>query len=114
MIKISYLGAIGILQDHFVSDLIIEDYQSAFEEIQQAPKDESPSEFLSCLYEAAELANITDERFIYSRFRSGLLNEIKIFCKELSAVNFQDWIKHSNAWWNAHSITSIKLVDNPF
>jgi hypothetical protein len=62
--------------------------------MQQAPKDESPSEFLSRLYEAAELANITDERFIYSRFRLGLLNEIKIFCKELSAVNFQDWIKH--------------------
>lgn len=111
--KIAYQEAIVALQEHFISESIIECYQSAFEEMHQVQQ-ESPSEFLSRLYEAADLANITDEKFIYSRFRAGLANSIKIFCKEQSAISFQDWIKHSNAWWNAHSLKTISLVDNPF
>ncbi|CEP10708.1 hypothetical protein, partial, partial [Parasitella parasitica] len=75
---------------------------------------ESPSEFLSRLYEGADLANISDEKFIFSKFKTGLLIDIKVFCKEMYALNFQEWIKHSNAWWNAHSVKTIHLVDNPF
>lgn len=111
--KISFAEATLILQDHFVSESIIECYQSAFEEMYQSSK-ESPSEFLSRLYEAAELANIHDEKFIFARYRAGLRQDIKTFCKEMSAINFQDWTKHSNAWWNAHSVRAIHLVDNPF
>ncbi|CEP08728.1 hypothetical protein [Parasitella parasitica] len=111
--KLSYTEAIAILQDHFVSEAVIECYQNAFDEMTQS-QHESPSEFLSRLYEAADLANITDEKFIFSRFKTGLLQDIKIFCKEMSATQFQDWIKHGNAWWNAHSKTAINLVDNPF
>lgn len=111
--RIPFSDAIVILQERFVSESIIECYQSAFDEMCQSPK-ESPSEFLSRLYEAADLANINDEKFISARYRAGLCKEIKTFCKEMSAINFQDWVKHSNAWWNAHSVKAIHLVDNPF
>lgn len=111
--NLTYTDATSILQGHFVSEQIIECYQSAFEEMAQT-EGESPSEFLSRLYEAADLANISDEKFIYSRFRAGLVNPIKVFCKEKSATSFKDWMKHANAWWNAHSEKTIHLVDNPF
>ncbi|KAK4520735.1 Trehalose-6-P synthase/phosphatase complex synthase subunit [Mucor velutinosus] len=111
--KISFTDATTILQERFVSESIIECYQSTFDEMCQSPK-ESPSEFLSRLYKAADLANIHDEKFISARYRAGLCKEIKIFCKEMSAINFQDWVKHSNAWWNAHSVKAIHFVDNPF
>jgi hypothetical protein len=73
--KVSYAEATTLLQEHFVSASIIECYQSAFEEMFQL-KGESPGEFLSRLYEAADPANISDERFIYSRYRAGLFTEI--------------------------------------
>lgn len=111
--KISFEEASQILQDRFISETTIECYQHAFDEMCQSVK-ESPSEFLSRLYEAADLANISDERFIYARYRAGLLQDIKTFCKEMSATNMKDWDKHSNAWWNAHSPNVIHLVENPF
>lgn len=111
--KIAYQDAVNLLQERFVSEAIIDVYQSAFEEMFQV-KGESPSEYLSRLYEAADLGNISSEAAIYSRFRAGLLSPIKIFCKEQASNCFKDWIKNSNAWWNAHALKVIRLVDNPF
>ncbi|CEP09096.1 hypothetical protein [Parasitella parasitica] len=97
--KVSYSESVNILKNHFVSAATIEFYQNAFDEMTQS-KGKSPSEFLSRLYEGADLANISDEKFIFSRFKTALSIDIKI--------------KHSSAWWNAHSIKTIHLVDNPF
>ena len=41
---------------------------------------EHPQIFLARLREAADLANITSEAVVESRFRVGLLKEIKQFC----------------------------------
>ncbi|KAG0803784.1 hypothetical protein G6F20_013217 [Rhizopus arrhizus] len=66
------------------------------------------------LREAADLANIDNEAVIESRFRAGLLKEIKLFCIQSSSRTFQDWINHSEGWWNAHRPRKIAMVDNPF
>ena len=57
---------------------------------------EHPQIFLSRLREAADLANITSEAVVESRFRAGLLKEIKQFCIQSSARQFKDWINHAN------------------
>lgn len=111
--QISYAEAVKILQDRFISEAIIEAYQCAFDEMTQV-QGGSPAEYLSRLYEAADSANIVDDKSIHSRFRAGLLSAIKVFCREQSATSFSEWVKHSNAWWNAHVTKTIELVDNPF
>ncbi|KAI8063945.1 hypothetical protein BDF21DRAFT_402491 [Thamnidium elegans] len=75
---------------------------------------ESPQMYLSRLHEAADLADIQDDKMIFSRFRAGLLPQIIVFCKEQAASSHKDWVKNSNAWWNAHAVKPIHLVDNPF
>ncbi|KAG0803280.1 hypothetical protein G6F18_014324 [Rhizopus arrhizus] len=75
---------------------------------------EHPQIFLSRLREAADLANITSEAVIESRFRAGLLRDIKQFCIQSSARTFQDWLNHAEGWWNANRPRKIAMVDNPF
>ncbi|KAI7869427.1 uncharacterized protein EV154DRAFT_571145 [Mucor mucedo] len=111
--KISYKEAIQLLQEHYITEQIIQNYELAFNEMQQSPG-ESPQVFLSRLYEAADLADIQEEKLIHSRFRAGLLPALKTFCREQSASSFDQWVKHADGWWNAHAPTSINLVENPF
>ncbi|KAG1486527.1 hypothetical protein G6F54_013264 [Rhizopus delemar] len=75
---------------------------------------EHPQIFLARLKEAADLANITNDAVIESRFRAGLLREIKQFCIQSSSKNLQDWINHAEGWWNANRPRKIAMVDNPF
>ncbi|KAG0778829.1 hypothetical protein G6F21_012826 [Rhizopus arrhizus] len=75
---------------------------------------EHPQIFLARLREAADLAGITQEPVIESRFRAGLLREIKQFCIQSSSKTMQDWINHSEGWWNANRPRKIAMVDNPF
>lgn len=110
---ISYQDAISNLEDHYITEKLVQSYELAFSEMSQATF-ESPTEFLSRLYEAAELAEIYEDKFVHSRFRAGLLPEIKTFCRGQSAGPFAEWVKHSTGWWNAHSTQTINLVDNPF
>lgn len=111
--RIPYNDAISILHNHFITEDLVQEYEMAFNEMSQA-ENESPQAFLSRLYEAAELAEVKDEKAIHFRFRAGVLPEIKIFCREQSAFSFGDWVRHSKGWWNAHAVQTVKLVENPF
>lgn len=111
--SISYSEAIEVLQKRFLSKDLLEEYEYAFQSMKQH-QNESPQMYHSRLYEAADLAEIQDDKMIFSRFRAGLLPQIIIFCKEQAATTHKDWVKTSNAWWNAHAIKPIHLVDNPF
>ncbi|KAG1463918.1 hypothetical protein G6F56_005188 [Rhizopus delemar] len=75
---------------------------------------EHPQIFLARLREAAVLANITSEEVVESRFRAGLMKEIKQFCIQSSSRNFKDWTNHADGWWNANRPRKIAMVDNPF
>lgn len=110
---ITYPDAMQLLQEHYITDRLIQNYELAFNEMVQS-QNESPQVFLSRLYEAADLADITDEKYIHSRYRAGLIPPIKIFCREQSSDTFEQWVKHADGWWNAHAPQSINLVENPF
>ncbi|PHZ12970.1 uncharacterized protein RHIMIDRAFT_312996 [Rhizopus microsporus ATCC 52813] len=75
---------------------------------------EHPRIFLSRLQAAAELANIDNEAIIESRFRTGLIREIKLFCIQCSSKTLKDWMTHAEGWWNANRPRKIAMVDNPF
>ncbi|KAG1445467.1 hypothetical protein G6F56_009906 [Rhizopus delemar] len=75
---------------------------------------EHPQIFLSRLREAADLANITGEAVVKSRFRAGLLKEIKQLCIQSSARQFKDWMNRADGWWNANLPRKIARVDSPF
>lgn len=111
--SVTYDTAIKLLQDRFLSKDLLEEYEYAFQSMKQT-QTESPQMYLSRLYEAADLADIQDDKMIFSRFRAGLLSQIITFCKEQAATSHKDWVKNSNAWWNAHATRPIHLVDNPF
>lgn len=111
--KISYNDAIKLLQDHYITEQHVQTYELAFNEMYQF-QGESPQVFLSRLYEAADLADIQEEKLIHSRFRAGLLPALKTFCREQSASSFEQWVRHSEGWWNAHAPQTINLVENPF
>jgi hypothetical protein len=111
--KIAYSDAIHLLQAHYITERLIQNYELAFNEMTQSPG-ESPQVFLSRLYEAADLAEIQEEKLIHSRFRAGLLPALKTFCREQSASTFEQWVKHADGWWNAHAPQGINLVENPF
>jgi hypothetical protein len=111
--NVNYQEAIELLQDRFLSKDLLEEYEYAFEAMKQY-ENESPQMFLSRLYEAADLADIQDDKKIFNRFRAGLLSAIIVFCKEQAASTHKDWVKYSNAWWSAHADKPIHLVDNPF
>ncbi|KAI9243030.1 hypothetical protein EDC94DRAFT_673560 [Helicostylum pulchrum] len=111
--KISYQDVIELLQNRFLTKDLLEEYEFAFQSMKQN-ESESPQMFLSRLYEAADLADIQEDKMIFNRFRAGLLPVIITFCKEQSASIHKDWVKASNAWWNAHADKPIHLVDNPF
>ncbi|KAI8053538.1 hypothetical protein BDF21DRAFT_468234 [Thamnidium elegans] len=111
--RITYQEAIQLLQDHYITEQIIQNYELAFNEMCQS-QGESPQVFLSRLYEAADLAEIKEEKLTHSRFRAGLLPILKTFCREQSASSFEQWVRHSEGWWNAHAPQAINLVENPF
>lgn len=97
MDKVSYYEAIELLQDRFLSKDLLEEYEYAFQAMKQT-SDESPQMYLSRLHEAADLADIQDDKMIYSRFRAGLLPQVITFCKEQAASTHKDWVKNANAW----------------
>ena len=75
---------------------------------------ESHQLFLLRLYKAAELAEIDDDNMIHSRFRAGLLRPIRVFSIQQSSKTFEDWMTHSDGWWNANKPIGVSLVENPF
>lgn len=111
--KITYQEAIDLLQNRYLSKDLLDEYEYAFQAMKQSTK-ESPQMFLSRLHEAADLADIKDDKLIFSRFRAGLLPIIITFCKEQASSSHVDWVKNSNAWWSAHATKTIHLIDNPF
>lgn len=113
LLSVPYTDAIDFLQQKYVTPELLQRFELAFNDITQGPE-ESPQIFLSRLYEAAELAEIDDEHLIQSRFRAGLLRQIKTFCVQSSSRTFDDWLMHADGWWNAHRQIEISLVDNPF
>lgn len=110
---IKYDQAIEALKDHYITPELIQSYEMEFNDMFQGEQ-EHPQIFLARLREAADLANIDNEALIESRFRAGLLNEIKNFCIQSSSKNFKDWLTHSEGWWNANRPRKIAMVDNPF
>ncbi|KAG1580706.1 hypothetical protein G6F48_010280 [Rhizopus delemar] len=111
--QVTYDEAIELLKNYYITPELIQNYELEFNEMTQGEQ-EHPQIFLSRLREAADLANITSEAVIESRYRAGLLKEIKLFCIQSSARNFQDWVTHSEGWWNANRPRKIAMVDNPF
>ncbi|KAG0742637.1 hypothetical protein G6F23_006651 [Rhizopus arrhizus] len=101
------------LKSHYITPELIQNYELEFNDMIQGEQ-EHPQIFLSRLREAADLANITSEAVIESRFRAGLLRDIKQFCIQSSARTFQDWLNHAEGWWNANRPRKIAMVDNPF
>lgn len=95
--NITYDVVIELLQDRFLSKDLLEEYEYAFQSMKQM-NNASTQMYLSRLYEAADLADIQDDKMIFSRFRAGLLPQIIIFCKEQAATSHKDWVKTSNAW----------------
>ncbi|EIE77227.1 hypothetical protein RO3G_01931 [Rhizopus delemar RA 99-880] len=110
---INYEQAMEKLRKHYITPELIQNYELEFNEMCQGEQ-EHPQIYLARLREAADLANIDNEAVIESRFRAGLLKEIKLFCKQCSSRTFQDWINHADGWWNAHRPRKIAMVDNPF
>ncbi|KAG0846993.1 hypothetical protein G6F17_012935 [Rhizopus arrhizus] len=110
---VTYEEAIEQLKKHYITPELIQNYELEFNEMMQGEQ-EHPQIFLSRLREAADLANITSEEVVESRFRAGLLKDIKQFCIQSSSRNFQDWTNHADGWWNANRPRKIAMVDNPF
>jgi len=111
--NVTYTEALDLLKNHYITPELIQNYEMEFSEMQQGEQ-EHPQIFLARLREAADLANITSEEAIQSRFRAGLLREIKQFCIQSSSRDFKDWTNHAEGWWNAHRPRKIAMVDNPF
>ncbi|KAG1032754.1 hypothetical protein G6F43_013701 [Rhizopus delemar] len=111
--ELTYDMAIEKLKNHYITPELIQSYELEFNEMYQGDQ-EHPQIFLARLREAADLANITSEEVVQSRFRAGLLKEIKQFCIQSSSKSFQDWIVHAEGWWNANRPRKIAMVDNPF
>ncbi|ORE11113.1 hypothetical protein BCV72DRAFT_284777 [Rhizopus microsporus var. microsporus] len=76
---ITYDEAMEELKKHYITPELIQSYELEFNEMYQGEQ-EHPRIFLARLREAADLANITSNAVIESRFRAGLLREIKQFC----------------------------------
>ncbi|KAG0784293.1 hypothetical protein G6F16_010608 [Rhizopus arrhizus] len=85
------------LKSHYITPELIQSYELEFNDMIQGDQ-EHPQIFLSRLHEAADLANIASEAIIESRFRAGLLRDIKQFCIQSSARTFQDWLNHAEGW----------------
>lgn len=111
--QVTYDEAMELLKSHYITPELIQNYELEFNDMIQGEQ-EHPQIFLSRLREAADLANITSEAVIESRFRAGLLRDIKQFCIQSSARTFQDWLNHAEGWWNANRPRKIAMVDNPF
>lgn len=75
---------------------------------------EHPQIFFVRLQEAAGLAEIKDEAVIESRFRAGLLPEIKQFCIQSSSRTTQGWMTHAEGWWYINKPRKTSMVNNPF
>ncbi|KAG1135777.1 hypothetical protein G6F37_012725 [Rhizopus arrhizus] len=110
---INYEQAVDLLKNYYITPELIQSYELEFNEMYQGEQ-ELTQIFLARLKEAADLANITNDAVIESRFRAGLLREIKQFCIQSSSKNLQDWINHAEGWWNANRPRKIAMVDNPF
>lgn len=105
--------AITELKSHYITPELIQNYELEFNEMFQGEQ-EHPRVFLARLREAADLAEINNEAIIESRFRAGLLREIKQFCIQSSSKTLKDWLNHAEGWWNANRPRKIAMYDNPF
>jgi hypothetical protein len=110
---ITYDRLMEVLQERYITPELVQRFELAFNDMVQG-ENESPQHFLSRLYEAAVLAEIDDDNLIQSRFRAGLLREIRVFCIQCSSKTFEDWTMHADGWWNAHHQVDVALVENPF
>lgn len=110
---LKYDQAIEHLKNHYITPELIQKYELEFSDMQQGEQ-ENPRIFLSRLQAAAELANIDNEAIIESRFRTGLIREVKLFCIQSSSKTLKDWMTHAEGWWNANRPRKIAMVDNPF
>ncbi|KAG1442580.1 hypothetical protein G6F56_011005 [Rhizopus delemar] len=111
--NVTFSEAMDHLKNHYITPELIQNYELEFNDMQQGEQ-EHPQIYLARLREAADLANITSEEVVKSRFRAGLLREIKQFCIQSSSKTFKDWINHADGWWNANRPRKIAMVDNPF
>ncbi|KAG1033426.1 hypothetical protein G6F43_013575 [Rhizopus delemar] len=110
---VKYDNATELLKNHYITPELIMNYKLEFNEMYQGEQ-EHPQIFLARLKEVADLANITQELVIESRFRAGLLRKIKQFRIQSSSKAMQDWIDHAEGSWNANRPRKIAMVDNPF
>ncbi|KAI7888059.1 uncharacterized protein EV154DRAFT_566746 [Mucor mucedo] len=108
-----YEDAMDLLQSKYITPELVQRYEIAFNDMAQGTN-ASPQIFLSRLYEAAELAEIEDDNMIHSRFRAGLIRDIRIFCIQSSSRTFDDWVTHADGWWNANKPIGVSLIENPF
>ncbi|KAJ8651463.1 hypothetical protein O0I10_012981 [Lichtheimia ornata] len=101
--SVSYFDALEDLQDHYVTEYDILRFRNRFETSTQR-NNESPRSFLGRLRELAYEANVTDEILIKSRFKSGLLPEIKRHCILLQAITHEQVFNTAEGYWEAQRI----------
>ncbi|KAG1146906.1 hypothetical protein G6F37_011876 [Rhizopus arrhizus] len=111
--NVTYDNAMELFKQYYIPPELIQSYELEFNEMFQGEQ-EHPQIFLARLRGAADLANITSEAVVESRFRAGLLKEIKQFCIQSSVHTFQEWINYADGWWNDNRPRKIAMVDNPF
>lgn len=103
--QVSYYEALEDLQDHYVTEYDILRFRNRFDTSTQRDN-ESPRSFLGRLRELAFESDIDDEALIKSRFKSGLLPEIKQHCILLQAITHEQVFNAAEGFWEAQRISN--------
>ncbi|KAG2201375.1 hypothetical protein INT45_006293 [Circinella minor] len=88
-------AAMDLLERNYVTEYDLQRYRERFNNIAQR-YNESPRSYLGRLRQAAHEADIKDEEHIESRFKTGLLPEIRKHCMRMCVMS------HKDVLWNAH------------
>ncbi|KAI7848511.1 hypothetical protein BDC45DRAFT_574764 [Circinella umbellata] len=95
----------GVLQGpaltYYVTEIyhIYKNYE--MKKVPHQPYNESPRSYLGRLRQAAHEADIKDEEHIESRFKTGLLPEIRKHCMRMCVMSHKDVLRKAEGYWNA-------------
>lgn len=93
-------AAMDLLERNYVTEYDLQRYRERFNTINQR-YNESPRSYLGRLRQAAHEADIKDEEHIESRFKTGLLPEIRKHCMRMCVMSHKDVLRKAEGYWNA-------------
>ena len=93
-------AAMDLLERNYVTEYDLQRYRERFNNIAQR-YNESPRSYLGRLRQAAHEADIKDEEHIESRFKTGLLPEIRKHCMRMCVMSHKDVLRNAEGYWNA-------------